>query len=329
MYTLGKLRGLATVGSANGTFSMLALDHRGTFKRMTAQMFDGNAAWEQVVAEKERLARALLPYCSAVLMDPLYASGPLVARGVVPGTMGFFVALERSGFDGTDTARTNVIEEGWTAEAIKRMGAAGVKLLVQYHPDATTAQAQVAFVEQVADECREHDLVLILEPVGYNPAGDKTDPGYIAAMPDLVAATARAFDGSGADVLKLEYPLLEPASEEDMVKACRAVTDSTRLPWVVLSGGVAFDDFLAQVRAACAGGASGFLGGRAIWKEAMAMADPRQRDDFLNRVAAPRIAALQAVTEASATPWHERPAAQDIYRPKEDWHRMYANADSA
>ena len=325
MTTLGKLRGLATVASPNGTFSMLALDHRNSFKRMTANMFGGNATWEQVVDEKVRLGSALLPYSTAVLMDPVFTAGALVARGVVPGGTGFLVALERSGYVGTDQARENVIEDGWTVEAIKRMGAAGVKFLVQYHPDAASASRQIELVQEVAEQCALHDLILVLEPVGYNPSGERSDPGYIKAMPDLVVETAKTFDGSGADILKLEFPLLEAASPEDMTSACQAITDAIDLPWVVLSGGVPFDDFLAQVRAACAGGASGFLGGRAIWKEAMAIIDPLEREAFLAQVAAPRIAALRAVTDAAATPWTERPAAKKAYSPEDGWYKTYAH----
>lgn len=324
MLTLGKLRGLAAISSSNGTFSMLALDHRGSFRRMTADMFGGEATWEQVVAEKVRLAGALLPHATAVLTDPLFTAGPLVARGVLPGNTGFLVALEQSGFTDEPGGRRNVIEPGWTVEAIKRMGAAGVKLLVQYHPAAENASLQEDFVAKIGEECRQHDLVLVVEPVCYAPKGKKSDRAFIEAMPALIPEIARRFDDSGADILKLEYPLLEEAAPADMEAACAGITAATRLPWVVLSGGVPFDDFLAQVRAACAAGASGYLGGRAIWKEAMTMADPLARDAFLSRVAAPRIAALTAVTEASATPWQDRPSAKNIAAVQEGWHRDYA-----
>ncbi len=325
MLTLGKLRGLATLASGNGAFSMLALDHRGSFKRLTAGLFGGDASWEQVVNEKARLGKALVPFASAVLLDPVYAAAPLVTRGILPGGTGFLVTLEKSGYVGEADARRNVIEPGWSVAAIKRTGAAGLKFLVHYHPDAKTAGDQIRMMRDVGEACKKHDLVLVAEPVGYNPFGDRGDPGYIKSMAGLVAQTAKDFSDCGADILKLEYPLLEPADSEDMQAACQAVTDATPLPWVVLSGGVDFDDFLGQVRAACAGGASGFLGGRAIWKEAMTMTSPEDRDRFLVRVAAPRIAALQAVAEASATPWTRRPAADSAYEPSEGWQLNYAS----
>ena len=324
MLTLGKIRGLDALAAPNGTFSMLALDHRGSFARLTAGLFDGEASWEQVVAEKARLARAMLAHASAVLLDPLFASGPLVARGVVPGATGFLVALERSGHETSERGRINVVEPGWSVDAIRRMGAAGVKLLVQYHPDEPAAADQEAFVREVAGACAEQDLALVLEPISYAPRGEKSDPGFAAALPDLVVEIARRFDGSGADLLKLEYPLLAEAGHEEAVAACRPITEATRLPWVVLSGGVPFDDFLAQVRAACEGGASGFLGGRAIWKDAMGIREEAARDAYLARVAAPRLLALRAVADASATPWRERPVAREAQEVVEDWHRVYA-----
>ncbi|MEM0908270.1 MAG: tagatose 1,6-diphosphate aldolase [Pseudomonadota bacterium] len=325
MLTLGKLRGLDAIAAPNGTFSMLALDHRSSFAKMTAGLFDGSAGWDEVVAEKERLARAMIGHATAVLMDPLFTAGPLVARGAIPGSVGFLVALERSGFESTERGRINVIEPGWTVEAIKRMGADGIKLLVQFHPAEAAAAEQEAFVEKIAASCREHDLVLVLEPISYAPGGDRTDPHYVAELPNVVVEIAKRFDPH-TDLLKLEYPLLADAPFDEMVGACEAITAATRLPWVVLSGGVAFDAFLNQVRAACAGGASGFLGGRAIWKEAMAIRDEAARDAFLQRTAAPRIAALRAVSEASATPWRERPVVKEAMGLSEDWHKRYAGA---
>jgi len=324
MLTLGKIRGLDALAHSEGTFSMLALDHRGTFRRMTAGLFGGDVTWEGVVGEKVRLAQALLPHATAALLDPLYASGPLVARGVLPGSMGFIVALERSGHEETEHGPVNVVEPGWSVEAIKRMGASGVKLLVQYHPHAATAAAQERFADEVAARCKEHDLALVLEPVLVNPAGDKADPAFQDAMPDLVVETAKRFDDRGVDLLKLDFPAPAESEHDARVKACAAVTGATRLPWVVLSAGVDFDAFLAQTRAACEAGASGFLGGRAIWKEAMAMPDPAARTAWLARVAAPRMAALTAVSTASATPWRQRPVAAEAYTPGEDWHRAYA-----
>jgi sulfofructosephosphate aldolase len=44
-------------------------------------------------------------------------------------------------------------------------------------------------------------------------------------------------------------------------------------PWVVLSNGVRQADFAEAVRIACAGGAHGFLAGRAIWSDVIGEQD--------------------------------------------------------
>ena len=50
-------------------------------------------------------------------------------------------------------------------------------------------------------------------------------------------------------------------------RACTELGEAITGPWVVLSQGVDRDDFLGAVRAACRGGASGFLAGRALWSD--------------------------------------------------------------
>ena len=46
------------------------------------------------------------------------------------------------------------------------MGASAVKLLIYYHPDASNVADQECLVADVAAACREHDLPLVLEPLG-------------------------------------------------------------------------------------------------------------------------------------------------------------------
>ena len=54
-------------------------------------------------------------------------------------------------------------------------------------------------------------------------------------------------------------------------QACAELSEACAVPWVLLSAGVDFEQFKPQAQVACENGASGFLAGRAIWKEAAAM----------------------------------------------------------
>ncbi len=325
---LGKIRGMDALASPGGTFAILALDHRNTFARLVAALHGGTTRWEDVVAEKARLAGALIGDATAALFDPVYAAAPLVARGVMPGGKGFLVAVERTGYDDGSEGRVTVLEPDWSVAAIKRMGAAGVKFLVYYHPDAPIAAHQRALVERIGEECARHDLVFVLEPVTYpiGPGQTKEDPAHQAELADLVVETARQLVPLGVDLLKCEFPSV-PGVEDHagMVAACRRITEAVEVPWVVLSGGVAFERFEAQVTAACTAGASGFLAGRAIWKEAMAITDPAGRDTFLREIAAPRMAALARIA-AGATPWRARPSAGRFAAIGEGWQKAYSAA---
>ncbi|TLZ81010.1 MAG: hypothetical protein E6K11_03900, partial [Methanobacteriota archaeon] len=54
----------------------------------------------------------------------------------------------------------------------------------------------------------------------------------------------------------------------ELRKNCDRLSRSTKVPWVVLSAGADFEVFRGLVEIACQRGASGFLAGRAIWKDA-------------------------------------------------------------
>ena len=74
------------------------------------------------------------------------------------------------------------------------------------------------------------------------------------------------------------------------------------MPWVVLSQGVAADDFPAAVEASCKGGASGFLAGRALWTATLAADDPTE---LLRERSVPRLRELGR-SSTHGRPWREK-----------------------
>jgi len=68
------------------------------------------------------------------------------------------------------------------------------------------------------------------------------------------------------------------------------------VPWALLSAGVDHDTFVAQLREALAGGASGFIAGRSIWKECVVM-DAGARRSFLAGDARRRLSELLALVQ--------------------------------
>jgi sulfofructosephosphate aldolase len=68
----------------------------------------------------------------------------------------------------------------------------------------------------------------------------------------------------------------------------------------VLSQGVAPEDFPRAVEAACKGGASGMLAGRAVWTPALVADDPTEA---LRSYSIPRLEELARIVDANGRPW--------------------------
>jgi tagatose-1,6-bisphosphate aldolase len=88
---------------------------------------------------------------------------------------------------------------------------------------------------------------------------------------------------------------------------------------VLLSAGVDFEEFVPQVVIACESGASGFLAGRAIWKEGANMT-AEDRKTFLDGLATERLRRLIDIAAEKSRPW------TDFYSPlpsSENWFDHY------
>jgi len=299
--TIGKLRGLQQCTSSRGTFTCLALDHRQNLRR-SLNSDDPNSVPDSALTDfKLEVVDALAGEATAVLLDPEYSAAQAVAMGFIPKTAGLVVAVEATGYTGDHNARQSRILPGWSVEKTKRMGASMIKLLVYYHPDAPTAAEIEDFSQQVANDCKKFDLSVMLEPLSY-----PLDPQEKKLTSDekryVVVETARKLTRLGVDVLKAEFPLDTTNMDESAwAAACAEVSDVSVVPWILLSAAVDFETYLRQVAVACNAGASGIAVGRAVWKEAVAMA-PSERARFLKTTARERLSRLTFLCSALAKP---------------------------
>jgi tagatose 1,6-diphosphate aldolase len=149
----------------------------------------------------------------------------------------------------------------------------------------------------------------------------KESAEFAATRPQVVKETARRLSNTGADILKLEFPV-DVAFDRDQNSwhaACQAVSAVSAVPWVLLSAGVDFETFADQTYIACQEGASGFLAGRAIWKESVAL-PTNERKQFIQNVAIPRLNALTEIATQKARSWRQ------FYIPmsaSENWYERY------
>src|SRR5690606_4990379 len=186
------------------------------------------------------------------------------------------------------------------------MGASAAKLFFDYHPQGETAASQEQLVASLVAEGREYDIPMLIEPVSYStePGISKKSAEFAATRPQVVLETIKRIGALGPDVLKVEFPYDAAFNqdEDEWVRACEAMTEASQVPWALLSAGVDYDVFKRQVRAACRGGASGFVAGRAIWKEAAEL-DGADRVKWLREVAADRVKELADIVHQYGRPW--------------------------
>ncbi|MBM3142533.1 MAG: tagatose 1,6-diphosphate aldolase [Chloroflexi bacterium] len=328
--SIGKIRGLQQISTPEGIFIICAMDHRGSLKAMIEkEQLDDQADYQEIVEHKLELCAALAPYTSAVLLDPNYGAAQCISGGALPGHTGLLVSIEATGYESDSRGRITTLLNGWSVEKIKRMGASAVKLLVYYRPDLTEiANSQLKTIQMVTEECLKYDIPFLVEPKTYPTKGEDTEtPEFTARKPSLVIETARQITSLPIDVLKAEFPadLKHETSKAKLLELCQQLNEASRVPWVILSAGVDYETFRKEVKIACQAGASGFLGGRAIWQEAISFTDKKERVKFLSTTVADRLKELAEIATKYAVPWYRKLGfeAHELAAIQENWYMNY------
>ena len=327
--TIGKIRGLQQMSTAEGFFTISAIDHRGSLMAMINNENPDVVDYRTMVEYKIDLCLALVPLSSAILLDPVYGAPQAIARNVLPGHKGLLVSLEASGYEAKGDGRLTKLQQGWSVAKIKKMGASAAKLLLYFRPDLTeTAFGQTELARKVARDCQDNDMPFLVETVSYTIKGEKGDsPQFAARKLGMVVDAARRISELNIDVFKAEFPgdLRYERDEGKLVELCRQVDRASPNPWVLLSAGVDYETYAKQVELACRGGASGFAAGRAIWQDAMTIQDRRDRVRSLATVAADRLKRLNDIVAKFAVPWHRKLNLDHtrLAEIPEDWYRNY------
>lgn len=320
----GKIRALQTTSTPTGLFNILAIDHRDSLRVLLNPNDPGNVPAAAITELKLAIVEALAPLATAVMLEPEYSAAQAIVSGALPGPVGFLAAVEAQGYLGDPNRRQNSLLDGWSVAKAKRLGASGIKLLILYRPDAGEATThQENLVRTVVAECARHEIPLFLEPLAYplDPAMPKTAPEFAQDRPRLVIETVRRLAALGPDILKIQFPVDAHHSTDEGLwrERCLELNDITSVPWALLSDGVPYETFKAQVRVGCEAGCSGFMIGRALWREVISAAQA-DRAAALTEFAIPRFKALSDITNSLGHGW------QDKYQqPTIDhhWFRQY------
>ncbi len=235
---------------------MLALDHRGSIAKMLPASISPDKKTETIVSIKKMLLASLASQYSGVLFDSEYglaAYNELQSNADVVRKP-YLLCIEKTGYTDTNHERLTNLE--YTVDQLKEKGAKGVKLLLFFHPEAHTAQAQVELTKKVYADCQAAGLPFFLEILNYS----LDELPYDASI--LVPKSVQIFLDAGitADVYKLEFP--------GTAEACQRVTSMLgSIPWILLTKGDTYEGFVKSLKIASANGAKGFLAGRSIWQD--------------------------------------------------------------
>lgn len=236
---------------------MLALDHRGSFKKFVDAARADEVSDAEAVAAKRAIIAAARAEFSGVLIDPIWglsAFAQAMADKPAEKRTPFLLCLEKSGYEVEGGERATELE--YTANQLKNWGAAGAKLLVYFNPEAKNCAHQLAVSRRALSDAHAAGLPLFLEIVTYG------NEELNKSRHEWVLRSVQAFLEAGIvpDVFKLEYP-----GNKDACKKITALLGN--IPWILLTRGESFAVFAGQLRVAIGAGAAGFLAGRALWQE--------------------------------------------------------------
>ncbi len=304
--TIGLHRRMSRLCDAGGHIRTMAIDHPENYLKLFDVDLDA-VSFEEVVESKLDMVRVLSQHATSVLLDPIWSLGQSVAAGAVPGDVGIISGIEDLYYRpdsavGFDTELR--LKPGWDPAVLATLGVDAAKLVVFHREDqdeALVAQ-QHAVVADAAAQCRAHQMPLVVEPLWFPVGGEDTsDPAVQAVRRSSVLASARSFRQVGADIMKVEFPVLDLTDLDAAHEACAALDSAIDGPWVLLSAGVTYEGFRTQLDVAADHGCSGFMAGRAIWGDAVGRMDATARRAGAD-LAARRLDELAGVLEGRGAP---------------------------
>jgi len=292
MMTPGKMRGIDTLATDEGVFAILAIDHRDSLKAV----LPGDPTDTEITAFKMQLIRGVGSRASGVMLEPEFSLPQAIETGAIKGSQGFMAALEAQGYMQDPWAGPTEMMANWSALDAKKMGAGAAKLLLPYAPERLAhAEQQRKVVTDTAAMCADLDIALLVEPVAFGMKDHQRASTVLETVQQLAPLPI--------DVLKLEFPG-DPTNPAGWSEACAAVNAATRQPWVLLSSGVTFEQYKAQLDVAFENGCSGFTGGRAIWRPACDVS-PSLRGEIFSGIVRDQCGELRELAVAKAKPWRE------------------------
>ena len=304
-----KLSHLRKLSDENGMIGALAIDQRGSLKKMLASGARTVSGDEALIEFKQLISSQLTPYATSILLDPEYG---VPATKLRASECGLIVAYEKTGYDATTEGRLPDLLPNWSAKRIKEPEINDIKQ---------------AWVERVGSECLAENIPYFLEILTYDTKrASVVDADYAKVKPHKVNEAMKLFSEPryNVDVLKVEVPVnmnfvegfakdgVEPVYSLAEAKAFfKEQSDATHLPFIFLSAGVSAELFQETLKVAHEAGSqfNGVLCGRATWKEAVTVFADQGADAaraWLDETGRQNINDLNRVLRETAVSWMEK-----------------------
>ncbi|MBI2012056.1 DUF2090 domain-containing protein [Candidatus Daviesbacteria bacterium] len=277
----------------HGKFLMLALDHRGSFKKLMNPKDPDEVADQEVIDLKKEIIESLQDQFSGLLIDvedglPAYTNKQSFSSSKQSFSSSkskpFLLPLEKSGYKEEEGERITELQR--TVAELLSLGADGGKLLLYFNPSLKSAQKQLEIAKKALDDANAHGFTFFLEPVTYTKDG-KTH----TQDKELVLGTVKTLKEAGVkpDVFKIEYP----GNIDGCMEVTKILGDT---PWILLAYPDSFEKFKTHLDSAIKGGAQGFLAGRAIWQEACTLKG-KEKEKFLKETMPERFRQIVEITK--------------------------------
>jgi sulfofructosephosphate aldolase len=274
---------LDALSRPSGTFAMVAMDQRESLRTMLRD-HGLDAGDERFARFKEAVARELAPHASGFLIEPgaLATVAPHVPRGLILAVDG--LVQEKGG----PVEDTYLVDPGELEPQV-----AALKLLVIWRDDGRRNE-RAELARRFVALAQERGVLSVLEPVVRVEDAERED---------AIVEAARELGASRPSLYKCQVPLAGAGPPAEITRRAAVIDEVLPVPWVVLSQGVAPEAFPRAVEAACRGGASGCLAGRALWTAAVGDDDPTAS---LRAVSAPRLQELGRIVDDYGRSWRDR-----------------------